>query len=477
MTEGQERFVISNFDWLSDQVLAHALNCAEFFYMFCIDNVNVEVRRKVYFEDFPRPVDNIIYDAMASYYKAILEDDRGKIQKCPAKTVLSIINAKVAASIYIDDDYRTAESRLEELEEVYDTEQKEITESVFPEWLSHARIIKLDVKRITATELQTFTEHSVQAVGGKQEITTTDVMFEAMQKDEVPAKRIKTGYDFLDDCLDGGLEAGTSGLIIAPSGGGKTTICVNLAMAVALAGEPVLYISTEKSQNGPKLLCKAISAHANIPYSKINSKFNMGELSPTEQTEAKDFVKRISKTLYFYDQWNDQDLLTSLEPNIKAHIKKFSAPYLVIFDWLGGGLPDGMEEKKHQIIESLGKKMARLAEKYNFCGIYCSQGNTAQCEGRRFITPAVAHESKNLHQHAVWGFGISALKDPRIEKQKVLGESMDLYDKNQVMTVFKTRQGIERAFPIVRDFGFARFITKAKAGNPMRYSGTTTAPE
>ena len=58
-----------------------------------------------------------------------------------------------------------------------------------------------------------------------------------------PVEIIPTGFEWLDERLGGGLHAGSLLLVQAPSGQGKTSFLLSLAMNWIRAKESVLYIS------------------------------------------------------------------------------------------------------------------------------------------------------------------------------------------------------------------------------------------
>lgn len=64
--------------------------------------------------------------------------------------------------------------------------------------------------------------------------------------DEAYADVVSTGWDNLDEVTDGGLAPGEMGMIIAPSGTGKTTILMNLATNYSRNGKNVLYFALEE---------------------------------------------------------------------------------------------------------------------------------------------------------------------------------------------------------------------------------------
>ena len=66
-----------------------------------------------------------------------------------------------------------------------------------------------------------------------------------------------TGISFLDDILSGGMIKQTLCLLMAAPGTGKTTLCQQMAEALAAAGQPAVFLNLEMSRE--QMLAKAIS--------------------------------------------------------------------------------------------------------------------------------------------------------------------------------------------------------------------------
>lgn len=69
----------------------------------------------------------------------------------------------------------------------------------------------------------------------------------------------KTGLNFFDDLIGGGLEQHTLTIIMAAPGAGKTTLCAQLAETMALNRKPMIYLNLEMS--GDQMRGKAFSFH------------------------------------------------------------------------------------------------------------------------------------------------------------------------------------------------------------------------
>jgi len=62
----------------------------------------------------------------------------------------------------------------------------------------------------------------------------------------VKVERVSTGSEPIDSLLKGGIEKGIITNVFGESGSGKTNLCIQLAAEVAMGGEKVIYIDTER---------------------------------------------------------------------------------------------------------------------------------------------------------------------------------------------------------------------------------------
>jgi replicative DNA helicase len=67
--------------------------------------------------------------------------------------------------------------------------------------------------------------------------------------EEVNRRTVATSWDVIDDLMDGGLGPGELGVVVAPSGIGKTWVLASLGAAAVKAGKNVLHYTLELTQN------------------------------------------------------------------------------------------------------------------------------------------------------------------------------------------------------------------------------------
>ena len=96
---------------------------------------------------------------------------------------------------------------------------------------------------------------------------------------------IKSDLPGIDDLLGGGLDRGTSTLILGPAGCGKTTLCSQYLLASLNRGEPVVNILFEESTEGflQRATGMGMDFHAHIASGRLElHQFDPAELSPGE---------------------------------------------------------------------------------------------------------------------------------------------------------------------------------------------------
>ncbi|WP_332308287.1 DnaB-like helicase C-terminal domain-containing protein, partial [Desulfonatronovibrio magnus] len=107
------------------------------------------------------------------------------------------------------------------------------------------------------------------------------------------AGKVPTPFPVLNDLLGGGLANGSKYVVVSPPGGGKTTICTQIADYAAMSGFPVIFVSMEMSMehiyvNSIARLGEINSAKIMSPYREIKEKTleRVGEIAEEYQQTA-----------------------------------------------------------------------------------------------------------------------------------------------------------------------------------------------
>jgi replicative DNA helicase len=139
--------------------------------------------------------------------------------------------------------------------------------------------------------------------------------------DEINRSTIPTDWDTINDLMDGGLGPGELGVVVAPSGVGKTWVLCALGAAAIRAGKTVVHYSMELSE-------KYVGSRYDTVFTQIPS----ADL-PNKKDDVKDKIRKLKGKLiikYFPPK--------GVSPKkLEAHIEKMTAagnkPDLIIVDY------------------------------------------------------------------------------------------------------------------------------------------------
>jgi replicative DNA helicase len=128
---------------------------------------------------------------------------------------------------------------------------------------------------------------------------------------------VGTSLSELDQILNGGLEPQRMMVIVGGPGGGKTTLANQIAYSAAMAGRPVLFVSSEEPPFS--LLSKTLARIGKIPYSAV---------------------------LKGYDEW-----MPKIEQTFSAYQETLAATHLAYMDITMGGTLDTIERGTEKLFE------------------------------------------------------------------------------------------------------------------------------
>lgn len=178
-----------------------------------------------------------------------------------------------------------------------------------------------------------------------------------------------TGFSPLDDCLGGGLRASELTLLGGPQGSGKTTLALQIARNLAVAGERVVYFSFEHDAELllERLLCIEAAVHSGpegLTTADVRAALRQSD-SATGLTERLAGIRGGPEAVDAVRQWSERLAIhrssgasTGLDV-IREKVKEFSgdrAP-LVIVDYLQKVYAPGSfiseEEQVTKVVEGL----------------------------------------------------------------------------------------------------------------------------
>ena len=172
----------------------------------------------------------------------------------------------------------------------------------------------------------------------------------ALRYNEAARHTITTGWDVVDDLMDGGLAPGELGVVMAPAGIGKSWLLINIGANAIRNGKNVVHFTLELNEN-----------YVGQRYDSVITGISAQNLK-NHQEDIEDKMSRI-----------DGELVIKYYPTksvgamaLKAHIEKSAmlgkAPDLVIIDY--ADLLKVSTKDKHEAVEELYEELRGLAGEY-----------------------------------------------------------------------------------------------------------------
>jgi len=177
---------------------------------------------------------------------------------------------------------------------------------------------------------------------------------------------VKTGWDPIDEVMDGGLGAGELGVVVAPAGIGKTWCLQTIASAAVKAGLNVVHYTLELNQN-----------YVGLRYDTVFSGITTSDIK-FYQDDVKKKIDALKGTLlikYFPTKSASVQTLASHLSQIEIQGNK---PDLVIVDY--ADILKGVGTEKRHILENIYEDLRGLAGEIE-CPIWtASQANRSSLE-------------------------------------------------------------------------------------------------
>ena len=172
----------------------------------------------------------------------------------------------------------------------------------------------------------------------------------SLRYNEAARHTITTGWDVVDDLMDGGLAPGELGVVMAPAGIGKSWLLINIGANAIRNGKNVVHFTLELNQN--YVGQRYDSVITGIPAQNLKN----------HQEDIENKMSRISGELVIkYYPTKSVGVMA-----LKAHIEKSSmlnkAPDLVIVDY--ADLLKVSAKDKHEALEELYEELRGMAGEY-----------------------------------------------------------------------------------------------------------------
>tara|TARA_R110000796_G_scaffold40792_1_gene100960 strand:- start:59 stop:1234 length:1176 start_codon:yes stop_codon:yes gene_type:complete len=174
---------------------------------------------------------------------------------------------------------------------------------------------------------------------------------------------ITTGWQELDDLCRGGLGKGELGVVIAPTGAGKSMVLVHLGAQAIMMGKTVVHYTLELSDT--VVAGRYDSCITKIPLSELHS-FKEDIYEQVQDLEGTLIVK-------------EYPTKSASSRSIRTHLEKLRMrdiiPDMIIIDYGDLLRPiSGKSEKRHEL-ESIYEEMRGLAQEFNCTCWTASQTN------------------------------------------------------------------------------------------------------
>ncbi len=163
---------------------------------------------------------------------------------------------------------------------------------------------------------------------------------------------ISTGWDVIDDLMDGGLAPGELGVVMAPAGIGKSWMLINIGANAVRTGKTVIHYTLELNDN-----------YVGQRYDSVVTGIAAQNLkNHTDEIEEKLDTLKGELIIKYYPTKSTGVM------GIKAHIEKTimlgNTPDLIVVDY-GDLLKVNTKKDKHEALEELYEEMRGMAGEYN----------------------------------------------------------------------------------------------------------------
>ena len=169
---------------------------------------------------------------------------------------------------------------------------------------------------------------------------------------EASRHTITTGWDVVDDLMDGGLAPGELGVVMAPAGIGKSWMLINIGANAIKAGHTVIHYTLELNEN-----------YVGQRYDSVLTGINAQTLKHHQDTVQEKMDSLRGDLIVKYFPTKSVGVL-----GLKAHFEKTimmgKTPKLVIVDY-GDLLKINAKKDKHEALEELYEELRGMAGEYD----------------------------------------------------------------------------------------------------------------
>ena len=189
----------------------------------------------------------------------------------------------------------------------------------------------------------------------------------AARYNEAARHTITTGWEVIDDLMDGGLAPGELGVVMAPAGSGKSWLLINIGANAVKAGKTVIHYTLELNEN-----------YVGQRYDSVLTGINAQTLKHHQETVEEKMQSLTGDLIVKYYPTKSVGVMA-----LKAHIEKTmmqgKTPDLIIVDY-GDLLKVNTKKDKHEALEDLYEELRGMAGEYKIPVWTASQAGRSALE-------------------------------------------------------------------------------------------------
>jgi replicative DNA helicase len=208
---------------------------------------------------------------------------------------------------------------------------------------------------------------SAMKAGADTDIGLDYVHDVAARYDEAARHTITTGWDVIDDLMDGGLAPGELGVVMAPAGIGKSWMLINIGANAVKAGKTVIHYTLELNEN-----------YVGQRYDSVITGINAQTLKHHQETVEEKMKTLRGELIVKYFPTKSVGVM-ALKAHIEKTIMQGKTPDLVIVDY-GDLLKVNTKKDKHEALEDLYEELRGMAGEYKIPVWTASQAGRSALE-------------------------------------------------------------------------------------------------
>jgi len=302
-----------------------------------------------------------------SWLMEVILDHFREYKTPPTKDVL-----KVKVTSIENDVLKTA--ILEQLKEVFrymESDDLTFVKDEILKFCKNQEIKRAIMDSVGLLKMGNYDEIKSKIDGAMKAGADTDIGLEykdnvAVRYEEAARATMTTGWDVIDDLMDGGLAPGELGVVMAPAGIGKSWLLINIGANAMRAGKTVVHYTLELNEN-----------YVGQRYDSVVTGINAQNLKNYQEDIQEKMDKLKGDLIIKYYPTKSVGVM-----GIKAHIEKTimlgNTPDLIIVDY--ADLLKVNQKDKHEALEELYEDLRGMAGEYNVPVWTATQANRSALE-------------------------------------------------------------------------------------------------